>query len=187
MTVKKIMFGIDREIIPDLGFYMMSLFFKVYYFFSPQDRYFSSFGIKPGSVVIDYGCGPGDYIKLACEAVGERGKVYAVDIHKLAIQSVKKLINRSKMHNVIPVRAKGYSSGIKDNTADLIYALDMFHMVEDVNYFLCELNRLIKKGGILILEYGHQKRELAKEKVSNSGKWEITEEAERYIRCKPVK
>ena len=181
------MLGIDREMIPDIGFYMMSLFFKVYYFFRSQDKYFNSFGIKPGFVVIDYGCGPGGYIKLASEAVGEKGKVYAVDIHKLAIKSVNKLIKRRDIHNVIPVLAEGYSCGIKDNTADLIYALDMFHMIEDVDSFLYELNRLTKKDGFLILEDGHQKRESSKEKVKNSGKWAIVEEAERHIRCKPLK
>jgi len=187
MTLKKIMLGINREMIPNIGFYMMSLFFKVYYFFRPQDKYFSSFGIKHNFVVIDYGCGPGDYIKLASEAVGEKGKVYAVDIHRLAIKSVKKLIKRRNIHNVIPVQADGYSCNIKDNKADLIYALDMFHMIEDVNPFLNELNRLLKKDGILILEDGHQKRESSKDKVRNSGKWEIMEETERYIKCKPVK
>jgi len=60
-------------------------------------------------------------------------------------------------------------------------------MVEDVNSFLYELKRLIKKDGILILEDGHQKRELLKEKVRRSGKWEIIEETERHIRCKPLK
>ncbi len=187
MALKRIMLGIDREIIPDIGFYMMSLFFKLYYFFRPQNKYFGSFGIRPGFVVIDYGCGPGDYIKLASEAVGEKGKVYAVDIHRLAIKSVRKLIKRRNLTNVIPVKADGYSCSIKDNTADLIYALDMFHMIEDVNPFLYELNRILKKNGILILEDGHQKRESSKDKVRNSGKWEITEETERHIRCKPLK
>ena len=186
MSIKKIMLGIDSETIPDIGFYMMSLFFKVYYFFKPQGKYFSSFGIKPGYVVIDYGCGPGDYIKLASAAVGVNGKIYAVDIHKLAIKSVKKLIKKKVMPNVTPVLADGYSCSIKDNTADLIYALDMFHMIGDTNSFLNELNRLLKKGGILILEDGHQERESSKEKVKNSGKWEIMEEAERYMRCKPL-
>ena len=62
----------------------------------------------------------------------------------------------------------------------------MFHMIGDTNSFLNELNRLLKKGGILILEDGHQERESSKEKVKNSGKWEIMEEAERYMRCKPL-
>ncbi len=187
MKLKKIFLGIDREKIPSFGFYMMSVFFKVYYFFRPQNKYFASFGIRQGYVVIDYGCGPGDYIELAAEAVGEKGKVYAVDIHKLAIKSVKKLIRKRVLKNVITVLAEGYSCSIKDNTADLIYALDMFHMIEDANSFLHELNRVIKKEGTLILEDGHQKRESSKEKVRNSGKWVIKEETERYIRCKPLK
>ncbi len=187
MTVKKIMLGIDREKIPDIGFYMMSLFFKVYYFFNPQDKYFGSFGIKPGNVVIDYGCGPGDYIKLASAAVGNGGRVYAVDIHKLAIKSVKKLIKKKNLNNVTPVLAEGYSCDIKDNTADLIYALDMFHMIEDTNSFLNELSRLLKKDGILILEDGHQERESSKEKIKSSGKWEITGEVKRHLKCKPLK
>ncbi|UCH13999.1 MAG: class I SAM-dependent methyltransferase [Bacteroidales bacterium] len=187
MSVKKIMLGIDRETIPDIGFYLMSLFFKVYYFLNPQDKYINSFGIKPGDVVIDYGCGPGDYIKLVSAAAGPRGRVYAVDIHKLAIKSVKKLIKKKNLHNVTPVLADGYSCGIKDNTADLIYALDMFHMIEDTNSFLNELNRLLKKDGILILEDGHQERESSREKIKKSGKWEITGEAKRHIRCKPLK
>jgi ubiquinone/menaquinone biosynthesis C-methylase UbiE len=63
----------------------------------------------------------------------------------------------------------------------------MFHMIENVDPFLNELNRITKKDGILILEDGHQKRELAREKVNNSGKWTIFEETERHIKCRPVK
>ena len=187
MTVKRLMFGTGREIIPDLAFYGMSLFFKVYYFLNPQDKYLGSFGIKPGDMVIDYGCGPGDYIKHASEAVGEQGRVYAVDIHRTAIKLVNRMIKRSQVKNVIPVLAEGYSSKIKDNTADLIYALDMFHMIENTEAFLNELQRLIKKDGILILEDGHQKREIAREKVINSGKWIISGETERHMKCKPLK
>ena len=187
MQVKKTMFGVGREIIPDLAFYGMSMFFKVFYFINPQDKYFNSFGVKAGHVVIDYGCGPGDYLEYASEAVGTEGRVYAVDIHKIAIKSINRLIKRKHIKNIIPVLARGYSSNIKNNTADLIYALDMFHMIEDANSFLNELNRIIKKDGILILEAGHQKRERAREKVNNSGKWSIFEESERHMRCIPVK
>jgi ubiquinone/menaquinone biosynthesis C-methylase UbiE len=187
MTVKRLMFGTGREIIPDIAFYGMSLFFKVYYFLNPQDRYLDSFGIKPGDVVIDYGCGPGDYIRYASEAVGKVGKVYAVDIHRTAIKFVDRIIKRRQIKNVIPVLADGYSSKIKEGTADLIYALDMFHMIENIGAFLDELHRIIKKDGILILEDGHQRRELAREKVINSGRWIISEETERHMKCKPIK
>jgi ubiquinone/menaquinone biosynthesis C-methylase UbiE len=187
MTVKRLMFGTGREIIPDIAFYGMSLFFKVYYFLIPQDKYLGSFGIKPGDVVIDYGCGPGDYIKYASEAVGEQGKVYAVDIHRTALKLVGRIIKRRQINNVVPVLAEGYSSKIEDNAADLIYALDMFHMIEDTGAFLDELHRIIKKDGILVLEDGHQKRELARGKVVNSDRWIISGETDRHMKCKPLK
>ena len=171
---------------PDIGFHMMALFFRFYYFFNPQNKYMNSFGIKSGSVVVDYGCGPGGYIKWASEAVGPEGRIYALDIHKLAIKAVKKLIVRKKIKNVIPVLAEGYSSAIEENTADLIYAVDMFHMIEDVQSFLDELYRIIKGDGVLILEDGHQPRETSRKKVDSSGKWAITKENERYMRCIPI-
>ncbi len=45
--------------------------------------------IKPGTHVLDYGCGPGNYTIVAAELVGPSGKVYAVDIHPLAIREVQ--------------------------------------------------------------------------------------------------
>lgn len=187
MKPKNLLLGIDRENMPDIGFRMMSLWFKLYYFFNPQKKYVNSFGIKSGDVIVDYGCGPGGYLGWSTEAAGAEGKVYAVDIHKLAIKSVQRLISRKELKNVIPVLAEGYSCEIEDSTADLIYAVDMFHMIEDVDPFLSELNRIIKKGGILILEDGHQKREAAKEKVIKSGMWTVCEETKRHMKCKPVK
>jgi ubiquinone/menaquinone biosynthesis C-methylase UbiE len=187
MKLKKMFLGINRENMPDIDFCMMSLWFKLYYFINPQKKYVNNFGIKSGDVIVDYGCGPGSYLGWTTEAAGSEGKVYAVDIHKLAIKSVQRLISRKKLNNIIPVLAEGYSCGIKDNIADLIYAIDMFHMIGEVDPFLKELNRIIKKKGILILEYGHQNRESAKEKVNESGMWKIYEETGRHMRCKPIK
>ena len=44
---------------------MMKIFFVVYYFFRPAGKYLKKFGIEPGSVVVDYGCGPGSCIRDA--------------------------------------------------------------------------------------------------------------------------
>jgi len=76
---------------------------------------------------------------------------------------------------------------LPDEAADLIYALDMFHMVKDTGSFLKELNRISRKDGILIIEDGHQPRALSKEKIINSGYWEITGEEKRFLKCTPAK
>ena len=59
---------------------------------SPIDHECDKFGIKPGDTVIDYGCGSGGYTKKISELTSDTGTVYAVDLHELALESVKKKI-----------------------------------------------------------------------------------------------
>lgn len=185
--MKNALFGNEIDRMPDFAFRMMKIFFTVYYFFKPAGRYLKKFGIKPGSTVIDYGCGTGACIKDASDLVGINGQVYAVDIHEMAIDSVKKLVKKHNLPNVNPVLTDGMRSSIPDNTADLIYALDMFHMVKNTDPFLGELCRITKADGVLIIEDGHQPRSLSKEKILRSCVWRITGEEKRFIRCSPVK
>lgn len=185
--MKKILFGNEVERMPDLAFRMIKVFFNIYYFFRPPLKYLEKFGIKRGDKIVDYGCGPGAFIKDASRLVGNDGIVYAADIHEIAITTIEKLISDLSLTNVIPVLTQGNRSGIADETADLIYALDMFHMVKDTDSFLKELNCIIKEDGHLILEDGHQPRAVTKVKISRSGFWKIAEEQKRFLRCTPVK
>ena len=171
---------------PDRAFRWMKLFFRVYYFLKPVKSYADTFGIRPGYTVIDFGCGPGDYLRYVAGLVGKEGLVYAVDIHKLAIESVEKLIRKHSLTNVRPVLSDGNHVAIPDHSADLIYALDMFHMIKDPNNFLRELCRILKPDGVLVLEDGHQPRILTKNKILESGCWTIPEEKKRNLRCRTV-
>ena len=185
--VKKILFGNEIEKMPDFAFRMMKIFFVIYYFFKPAGKYLGTFGIKPGNIVVDYGCGTGACIKDASSLVGEKGFVYAVDIHEMAITSVEKLIRKHNLTNVNTVLTDGSRSAIPDATADLVYALDMFHMVKDTDSFLKELNRITRKDGVLIIEDGHQPRAASKENILKSGSWIIIGEEKRFLKCTPVR
>ena len=178
-------YGSGNDKMPNIAFRIMTLVFRIRNFLNPTGRSIDKFGIKKGSIVIDYGCGPGMYIKRASELVGNDGFVYAVDIHELAIKSVKKLLTKYQLFNVKAVQTDGNQVDISDNTADLIYALDMFHMVKDSKSFLLELNRIGKSDCTLILEDGHQPRDKSKEKVEKSGCWEVETEYKKYMICKP--
>lgn len=63
----------------------------------------------------------------------------------------------------------------------------MFHMIKNPTCFLKELNRLIKKDGVLIIEDGHQTRKKSKKKIIDSQIWQVIEETKRYLKCKPLK
>ncbi len=185
--MKKIRYGNEIDKMPNVAFRIMTLIFKIRIFFKPTDKYLEEFGIQKGSIVIDYGCGPGMHIKRASELVGDQGLVYAVDIHELAIKSVKKFVAKHKLNNVKTCQTDGNKVEILDNTANLIYALDMFHMVKDYKSFLFELNRIGKPDCILILEDGHQARKKTIEKVIKSGYWELKKEYKKYIVCNSKK
>jgi ubiquinone/menaquinone biosynthesis C-methylase UbiE len=180
-------FGNETDGKSNIGFRVMSLFFVI------RDRFLSpwslldEFGIERGQTVVDYGCGPGSYLKRASELVGSEGKVFAVDIHDLAIKAVKRRIKKEHLNNVTAIQINGKGSSLPNETADVIYALDMFHMVSKPDAFLEELKRICKDKGLLFIDNGHQSREEARLKLSSSGLWEIVEEKGRYLKCSPSK
>jgi ubiquinone/menaquinone biosynthesis C-methylase UbiE len=184
--MKKILCGNGMDKMPDFAFHMMSFMFWIMdQFHSPSHR-LDSFGIQPGYVVVDCGSGTGRYLKQASELAGPQGTVYAVDIQPLAIESVNKVIRKQGLLNVRPLLTEGKYVNIPCETVDLIYALDMFHMVSDTFGFLSELHRILKPEGILILEDGHQSRNKTRSKVLDSRLWTITEETKHHLRCKPL-
>ena len=185
--MKKIVTGAEMDRMPGWAFKMMAFMFNIGDLIRSPDQRLKPFNLRKGQTVIDYGSGTGRHLKQASEMVGENGSVYAVDIHELAIESARRRVEKFNLKNVKPLLTDGKTVNIPSNTADIIYCLDMFHMVKDTNGFLKELNRMIKPGGVLYLEDGHQPRKLAKEKVNSSGCWENFVENKSFISCKPVK
>ncbi|MCX6285410.1 MAG: class I SAM-dependent methyltransferase [Bacteroidetes bacterium] len=185
--MKKILTGNEMDRMPGWAFKMMACMFNIGDLIKPPDNRLRPFNLQKGQTVIDYGSGTGRYLKKASEQVGESGLVYAVDIHELAIESAHRRIEKYKLKNVRPVLTDGKTVNIPSNTADVIYCLDMFHMVKDTSGFLKGLNSLIKPGGILYLEDGHQPRERTRGKVINSGCWDILAENKSFITCQPSK
>jgi len=176
--------GKGRESIPDVGFKAMTLIMKLMDVLGRHSqKNFKTLGLKPGQTVIDYGCGPARYIGFASGAVGQKGKVIAVDIHPLAIAKVKEKIKKLSLTNVEAVLAENNRTPISDETADIVYALDMFHMVENPDLFLKELSRLVKKDGTIIIEDGHQPRTQTIQKIKHSGCLKIVQETKSHVKC----
>lgn len=176
-----------------MGVMLNSIFKVMSLIFALRDRItapwsvLDAFGIEKGQTVIDYGCGTGSYLKRASELVGAEGVVFAVDIHELAIEAVSRRIEKDKLSNVTALLAVANNTSLPDEIADVIYALDVFHMVQRPEAFLKELNRICKRKGELYIDNGHQTRARAIAKMKSSGVWEIAEETSRYIKCNPIK
>jgi ubiquinone/menaquinone biosynthesis C-methylase UbiE len=177
----------QSERMSDMSFKLMNLTFNVIDVFYPHvDKRVQSFGIQPGMTVVDYGCGPGRYTTRFAKLVGKTGKVYAVDIHELAIATVNGKIGQYQLHNVVTMLANGYDSGVPDHVADVVCAIDMFFGIKQPTEFLAELKRIAKQEGLLIIDDGHQSRQATRQKILDSGLWSIVEETRDHLRCKPA-
>jgi len=170
----------------DTSFRMMTFIFMVMDFFFPYiKKRVRGFGIESGMTVVDYGCGPGRYTTRFAELVCEEGKVYAADIHELAIEAVMKKIKKHNLKNIEPVLVDGYKSGLPDNVADVVCAIDMFFGINNPTEFLEELKRITKSDGVLLIDEVHQPRSAAREKILASGCWDIIEESKDHMKCRP--
>ena len=185
MGLLKKMSGYEVEHMPNIPFRLMSFVLAIRDIVFPVGKRFDQFGIDKGFIVVDFGCGPGSYVEKASQLVGDEGRVYAVDVHPLAIKSIKERARRKNLENVAPILSTGYPVDIDSHSADIIYALDMFHHIKDTRGFLKELHRLLKPSGTLFIESGHQPLNDAKQKIVKSNCWAIIKEESNMFKCKP--
>jgi len=179
--------GREDERMSDLDYRLMVFTMNLIdIFFSHIEKRVARFGIQPGMTIVDYGCGPGRYTIFYSRLAGRQGKVYAVDIHEMAIHLVREKIEKYGLDNVQPVLAKRYSSGLPDGIADVVTAIDIFFAIGDKKTFLAELKRIAKPNGMLIIDDGHQPRRASKEQIAAAGSWTIVEETKDHLTCKPA-
>ena len=107
-------------------------------------------------VILDYGCGSGNYSFAAAQAFGQKCKVYAVDINKQCLDYVSEKSKDEKIDCIIPVEGKeDYCHEFEDGFFDLTIYADMFHGEEKtyngLHRFVMieEAKRTLKEGGIL--------------------------------------
>jgi len=139
-------------------FKLMSFGFIFRDFFLPRKNILAEVGIKPGFSILDYGCGPGSYTIAAARLVGKSGKVYALDIHRLAIQKVKSMSEKKKLTNVETILSD-CATGLPDRSLDVALLYDTFHDLSKPDEVLAELHRVLKPNGILSFNDHHLKDE----------------------------
>jgi ubiquinone/menaquinone biosynthesis C-methylase UbiE len=140
----------------NLGFRTMAFTFKIRDLFRPRRDIVKEVGIKEGFHVLDYGCGSGSYVAAVAELTGNSGEIYALDVHPLAIEMIKKIVAKRRLKNVETV-ISDRKTGLPDESIDAILLYDVFHDLTDPNGVLAELHRVLKPDGILSFSDHHMK------------------------------
>ncbi len=162
----------------NLGFRLMAFGYRFRDLRLPRINILREVGIKPGFRVLDYGCGPGSYIVPLAELVGESGKIYALDIHPLAIQKVKSIVSKKRLANVETILSD-CQTGLPDNSLDVVLLYDIFHDLGDPNKILKELHRVLKPDGVISFSDHHMKEDEIVSGVTNSGLFSLSKKGQR--------
>jgi ubiquinone/menaquinone biosynthesis C-methylase UbiE len=106
--------------------------------------------IKAGSVAADFGSGSGYFALELAKRVGDKGKVYAVDVLPTALESVRSLAKMRGFLNVETRWANLEKTSTLDNAScDFILAANVFFQV-DAKFWpaiIKEITKVLKPGG----------------------------------------
>ncbi|MBI5681039.1 MAG: methyltransferase domain-containing protein [Methanobacterium sp.] len=112
----------------------------------------NAIGLKKGDIFLDAGSGDGYMSLAASKIVGEKGKVYAVDVWEESMNILKKEIQNSEISNIEPIIADiSKKIPIKDETVDICYMANVLHgFVENDNLdkVMSEIRRILRPEGI---------------------------------------
>lgn len=118
-------------------------------FFDPVQALHAA-GIRSGQVVLEVGCGTGFFTIPAAELVGEKGRVYALDPHPLAIEQVASKVRDAGLTNVRLIRADATEAGLATGSIDLAL---LFGVIPSptlpLDHLLPEMFRLLRSEGAL--------------------------------------
>jgi ubiquinone/menaquinone biosynthesis C-methylase UbiE len=162
----------------NFDFRFMSLGYKYRDFFLPRKDVLKEVGIEPGFTVLDYGCGPGSYITDAAELVGKSGKIYALDIHPLAVRKVQSIASKKQLTNIEAI-CSDCKTGLSNNSVDVVLLYDILHNLSEPNKVLEELRRVLKPTGILSVSDHHMKENEITPRLTDEGLFRLVRKGER--------
>lgn len=110
--------------------------------------------LKPGGRAADIGCGMGFFTLGLAHLVGEKGRVYALDLQARMLAGVERRARRAGLAERVrtrQVRAGDLGAADLRGRLDLVLSFWMLHEVPDQDRFLAQVKELLKPGGVLYL------------------------------------
>ena len=112
------------------------------------------FQIVEGMKVADLGCGAGFFTVLLAKAVGENGEIFAVDVQKSSLESVKIKAQAEGISNIKTIWAdlEVYgSTKISGDSLDVVLLSNMLFQSQKKRAIIKEVRRILSQSGKLVI------------------------------------
>lgn len=122
--------------------------------FLDPEKVIKEFDIKEGMKIADFGCGAGYFAFPLAKIIGENGRIYALDVLKTALESVR---SGAKAEGVLNIEAVWSNleiiggSKLGDESVDIALLANVLFQSSKKADIIKEAKRVIKKGGKMIV------------------------------------
>lgn len=168
------------KLLSNVGFRFMCISFKIFKRKGKILNILKEVNIKSGDIILDYGCGPGNFSIHAAQIVGDEGKVFAADMHPLSAEFVQKNARKANITNVETILTS-CKTGLNDNSVDVVLLFDVFHYFKEINPIFTELHRVLKPGGTVALEIHHMDENKAINSITETNLFKLQEKKEHLV------
>ena len=114
-------------------------------------KIFELAGVEPGSAVADVGCHEGYLTVHMAKKVGAEGKVYAVDINKNRLKSLRGHLKERNLDNVETVLGDYDNPKLPEDALDVVVIMDTYHEMVDYMDILKHVKSALKPNGRIVL------------------------------------
>ena len=115
--------------------------------FAAREAVAAALNVLPGQTVADVGAGTGAHLHPFADAVGPRGRLYAVDLAPAFVARLRDRAVADGLGQVTPVLCSETSVMLPDGSCDLIFSSDTYHHFEFPARTLASAFAALKPGG----------------------------------------
>ena len=119
--------------------------------YQKPDEVVKALKLEQGEVVADIGAGSGYFTFRLARPVGERGRVYAVDVSPDMIVHVNRRVRDLNVKNVVAILSAPDDPLLADGSVDRFLIVDTWHHIGGHAKYLALLKRMLKLGGQVIM------------------------------------
>lgn len=137
--------------------------------------------LKPGNVVADIGCGTGYFSWRMAQLVGEKGKVYGVDIQPEMLDLLAQQMAKRGVKNVKGVLGTVTDPKLPASSIDLVIMVDVYHEFDHPHEMMANICRALKPGGrVVFVEYRAEDPEVPIKRLHKMSEAQVRKEAEAH-------
>ena len=130
-------------------------------------------GINKGHIALDFGCGSGTYTIPAARLVGKKGKIYALDKDKKALDKLMQKAESKGLRNIERIDTSGEPRiKLADESVDVVLLFDVFHSyyfsgVDNRRRLLDEVARVARPDALISVWPKHMELD-ARDEIENA-------------------